>query len=72
MSERPSDETLARDYLICLASIGGHPVHPQQKANATDWVRLCGLRVTRDPSAWLDSPWRIEVVDAARKVVGDV
>ena len=71
MSERLPDSQLARDYLVWAASIWGSPVHPDQKANAVSWVRLCGLRAVRDPSAWLDTPWRREIMDAALDVVGD-
>lgn len=67
---RPSDELLARDYLIAsAAAVGGYPIHPRQKDNAVDWVRLCSLRATRDPSAWLDDPWRVEIVNAAERVM---
>lgn len=72
MPDRLSDATLARDYLAAsTASVSGEPIHPSQKENAVSWIRLCALRETRDPTAWLDTPWRKEIMDAAIKVVDD-
>lgn len=68
----PSDKLLAGDYLIALANYPGGAVHPKVKEHAVNWVRLCALRATRDPSAWLDTPWRKEIIDAALAVHPDI
>lgn len=70
MSDRPSDKLLAADYLVALTAFDQQSaIHPRQKENAISWVRLCSLRATRDPSAWLSSPWRNEIVEAAVEAV---